>query len=453
MKEKYKNFARKIAGYLFMKHPILGVALVIIFVFLLGTVSAYFYLHSNPELSAQINNSSQETKNIYAVFLGEIYDKIQQNYWDKINDEQLSNLFKLGAEKLTGSPQILSSKDKKGIEAMAETIIKDMDVAKKKDFTTSLANIVLVNLNPFGRSALYTQKDEQSLKNNVQNVDPGADLYKTLGVEKNASQESITKAYEEKAATLEPKKEKSPEAAQELAAVDRAYEALKTPEQKAVYDQTGIEPTVVIKLLRPDILYMQIKRVSPQTFNEFQKAAAGADKGSVLNSIIIDLRGNIGGSIDLLQYFLGPFIGQNQYAYDFFHQGEYIPFKTQVGWLSSMVRYKKVVILTDNQTQSSAEVMAAAFKRYNVGIVVGTQTKGWGTVEKVFPIDQQIDPGEKYSIMLVHSLTLRDDNQPIEGKGVDPTISTTDPNWGKQLFEYFNYQPLVDAVRKVLKGN
>ncbi len=272
-------------------------------------------------------------------------------------------------------------------------------------------------------------------------------------LKKSAPQESITEAYEEKTAELEPKKETSPEAAQELAAVNRAYEALKTPEQKAVYDQTGIEPTVVTRLLRSDILYMQIKKVSPQTFDEFQKAAAGADKGDVLNSIIIDLRGNIGGSIDLLQYFLGPFIGQNQYAYDFFHQGEYTPFKTQIGWLNSMVRYKKVVILTDNQTQSSAEVMAAAFKRYNVGIVVGTQTKGWGTVESVFPIDQQIDSGEKYSALIVHSLTLRDDNQPIEGKGVDPTISIIDPNWGKQLFEYFNYKPLIVTVRKVLKGN
>ncbi len=336
---------------------------------------------------------------------------------------------------------------------MAKQIIKDMEVAKKKDFTANLANIVLVNLQPFGRSALYTQKEEQNLKNNVQNIDSNADLYKTLGVEKNASQESITKAYKEKVAELEPKKDKSPEASQELVAINRAYEALKTPEQKAVYDQTGIEPTVIAKLLRPEILYMRFKKISPQTFDEFQKAAAAFDKGNALNSIIIDLRGNIGGSIDLLQYFLGPFIGQNQYAYDFFHQGEYTPFKTQTGWLNSMIRYKKVVILTDNQTQSSAEVMAATFKKYNVGIVVGTQTKGWGTVEKVFPIDRQIDPQEKYSVLMVHSLTLRDDNQPIEGKGVDPTISITDPNWTKQLFEYFNYQPLIDAVKKVLKEN
>jgi len=90
-------------------------------------------------------------------------------------------------------------------------------------------------------------------------------------------------------------------------------------------------------------------------------------------------------------------------------------------------------------------------KKYNVGVLVGESTKGWGTVERVFPLKQQIDKSEKYSIFLVHSLTLKEDGEPIEGNGVEPVIKTADNNWKGQLESYFNYKPLVEAVDSVLK--
>jgi len=97
--------------------------------------------------------------------------------------------------------------------------------------------------------------------------------------------------------------------------------------------------------------------------------------------------------------------------------------------------------------------MAATFKKYHVGVLLGEHTKGWGTVERVFTIKNQIEPGQKYSMLLVHSLTLRDDNQPIEGKGVDPDINIKDPNWEKQLYEYFQYDELAAAIKEIYKSN
>jgi len=151
-----------------------------------------------------------------------------------------------------------------------------------------------------------------------------------------------------------------------------------------------------------------------------------------------------------LPYFLGPFIGPNSYGYEFFHQGEYTPYKTTTGWLPSLVKFNKVVILIDGESQSSAEVMAAAFKKYNVGVVVGTHTKGWGTIEQLMPIKTIIDPKETYSILMVHSLTIRDDGQPIESRGVDPTINIGDKDWTKQLLNRINYPTLVDVVRSLI---
>lgn len=412
----------------------------------LGVLVGYFYSSS---LTSKESVVAQPPKDPYVDFLSEIYDKVKENYWDKISDDQLTNIYKLGVEKLTGFPQNLKTKDKEGMRTMVIMAIKELEDNKKKELTVNLGSIVLANLNPFGRNGLYTSKDETALKNMVQNVNPEKDLYQNLGVSKEAPPEVIKEVYEKEVAKLSPLKETSPEAKKKLEEIDYAYKVLTEKDQKERYDKNGAEPTVFAKAITPEIYHIYIKRFSPVTFDEFQKAASGADQYPGLNTLILDLRGNIGGAIDLMPYFLGPFIGQNQYAYEFFHQGEYTPFKTQTGFLPSLVRFKKVVVLIDGNSQSTAELMASALKRYNVGVSVGTKTKGWGTIERVFDLKQQIDPKEKYSIFLVHTLTLRDDNKPVEGNGVEPTINITDKDWEKQLLEYFNYQPLVTAVKDV----
>jgi len=394
-------------------------------------------------------NAESRITDPYVVFIGEIYDTIKANYWEKITDENLSNIFELGAEKVSAKPQTLSPKNKSGIEKMVRGVIKEMPEDKKKEFIVALGNIVLVNLQPFGRSQLYSVKDETGLQNNLQNIDIGIDLYSVLGVDRNVSPEKAASAYNEKVAELETKKDQ-PNYPEKLSQLERAKDALTNETAKNAYDTTKAEPTVVGELIGSSILHLKIKRVSPTAFNELKQVTDSFDKGESLDSLIIDLRGNIGGSMDILPYLLGPFIGPNQYALELLHQGEYTPIKTVVGWLPGLVRYKKVVVLIDGQDQSSAEVIAAALKRYNVGVVVGSKTKGWGTVERVFDLETQIDKNEKYSVYLVHSLTIGDDGQPIEGNGISPVIDTGSDNWENQLMPYFNDPILVGAVKSVI---
>lgn len=431
-----------------LKSPLKAVGLMIfpILLFAAGALGGYFYSRQTTPPPAA---TTATPKDPYLDFLGEIYDKVKENYWDKITDDQLSNLYKLGIEKLTGFPQNLKTKDRDGVRVIVGLALKNLETDKKKRLTTDLAGIVLANLNPFGRNGLFTSKDETALKNTVQNVNPEKDLYQNLGVSKEASAEVIKETYEKQVMELTPLKESSPEAKKKLDEIDYAYSVLTEKERKERYDTNKAEPTVFTKVVTPEIFHIYIKRFSPVTFDEFQKAAESVDAYPKLNTLILDLRGNIGGAIDLMPYFLGPFIGQNQYAYEYFHQGEYTPFKTQTGYLPALVRFKKVVVLIDGNSQSTAELMASVLKRYNVGVIVGTKTKGWGTIERVFELKQQIDPAEKYSIYLVHTLTLRDDNKPVEGNGVEPTINITDKDWQTQLLTHFNYQPLVTAVTDI----
>jgi len=197
------------------------------------------------------------------------------------------------------------------------------------------------------------------------------------------------------------------------------------------------------------VLILQFKKFSPTSYDEFIKAFESY-KNDNLSALILDLRGNIGGSIDATPYFLGLFLGRNQYAFDFYHKGEYNPFRTPTEKLPALNKFRQMVILVDNQTQSSAEMLTASLKRYHMGVVLGVPTKGWGTVERVFPLDNQFEKGAKYSLFLVHSITLRDDNQPIEGRGVEPDINIKETNWQEKLNTYFRNQDLISAVRQLL---
>lgn len=420
-------------------------------IFLLGSLAGSYFFTSSPENKiANVQKQQEQNKNKYVEFSLEVFDKIKKNYWQKISDKDLSNLFKLAVEKITKKKQNLEVNNKEEIKTMLTKILGSMqDESKKKDFTAKLAAIVLYNLQPNGRNQLFTTQKEKELKNMVENRDTKTNLYDVLGVGKDATVEQVKKAYEEKVDEI--KGDNSPEAKQKLAKLERAYETLANKENKKRYDQSGVEPTVIAKLLTPNIAYIQIKRMSPATIAEFQKAADSIKDKPGRDALILDLRGNIGGAIDILPYLLGPFIGENQYAYEFFHQDEYTPYKTKTGWLSSLVKYKKVVILIDGETQSSGEVMASVLKKYNVGVLVGTKTKGWGTIETLVKLNNQIDENETYSMLIVHSLTLRDDNQPIEGRGVEPVVDINNPNWDEELYSYFNDLELVKAVKKLYK--
>lgn len=399
-------------------------------------------------LAALLESEKTKVSDKWQDFTAEVYDIIKENYFEKATDEALSNLFRLAAEKTAGKPVAMSPLDKNGVEKMISEQISGMAEDKKKEFVLNTAIVVLYNLQPAGRNGILSQKQEKEMRDIVNNIDRSRDLYELVGIPKNANKETIEKKYNEKVAEL--LKVTSTETAKILEQVRYAYNVLSDENNKKTYDDIGAEPTVFTKEISPTVYYVYLSKVSPTSYDELVAKLNQLEKKEY-DSLVFDLRGNIGGSVDLLQYFMGLFIGQGQYAYDFFHQGDYKPFKTLVTKHPQIGRFKNIAILTDKETQSSAELMVAIFKRYNVGTVIGIATRGWGTIENTFPIKTQLVSDEKYTLLLVHSITLRDDNQPIEGRGVEPNISTEDKDWKNQVDEKFGISsPIAKAIKSSL---
>jgi len=66
-----------------------------------------------------------------------------------------------------------------------------------------------------------------------------SDLYKALGVERNASQDEIKKSYRKLARELHPDVNPDPKVQDRFKEITAAYEILSDPEKRSNYDRGG----------------------------------------------------------------------------------------------------------------------------------------------------------------------------------------------------------------------
>ncbi|TAJ15914.1 hypothetical protein EPO56_00450 [Patescibacteria group bacterium] len=418
------------------------VALVVIVVLLLGGG----YVLWNTKSVESVTYQTPEEKDVYVRFDMEVFDTIEKNFWMKPEDLKTPELFRLSLEKAGNTKAVLATPDREGTARMLGEAFKNATSSEaRKNLALNIAAVVLYNLPPAGRNGILSKTEEVALRQNVSNIDSSKDLYQNLGLQKGASAEAVAAAYKEKVSTLTGTT--TDEGKQALMEAEYANKVLAQNTSKQLYDQSGIEPTLVSKVFGTT-LYVHMSKISPTTLQEFAIAVDSASSTPNLSSLVIDVRGNIGGALDFLPTFYGLFVGANQYVFDLFQQGNYEVIRSPQGAFEPLARYKEIAILTDEQTQSTAELMTATFKKFNRAHSVGTKTRGWGTVENTYPISSEIDPNTSYALLLVNSLTLREDNQPIEGRGVDPDIDTSVKGWESKLGSFFSSPSLIKVVKE-----
>ena len=408
--------------------------------FFFGIVVAFPVAFNLGEKRERNKNASQ--KSISEQFLEQSWEIIEGNYWKKLSEKELSQLFLRGGEKTLRKEISVKSYNKGEVLGKLSKEADKLPQKEREKFLENLLTIILANLEPFGRNHLYTKEKEKNLAKEVNNVTK-SNYYQMLGVSQKATLKEIKNAFQ--------KKEKEAKTENEKENLEKAYQTLANSETRKRYDLAAISSSVFYKLINPQTLYLKITRITPYTLEDLNNAAQKF-QGEEPHALIIDLRNNIGGSFDSLPYLLGPFIGKGQPAFQIFHQGKAITYTTKTSFLPSLFQYKQVVVLVNRNTQSSAEVLASVLKKYNVGVLLGEKTRGWGTVERVFPLSVQINSSKNYALFLVHSLTLREDGKPIEGNGIEPLVQLKSKNWQKKIAKYFNNKELIRALEKVIKN-
>jgi carboxyl-terminal processing protease len=132
-------------------------------------------------------------------------------------------------------------------------------------------------------------------------------------------------------------------------------------------------PTVSAKLLDGDIAYVQLPGFYPGAADVVLQAIPTLATGVKLRGLILDLRGNGGGSPDEVSTLLGVFIHGAAYAYDCDVQGSCAATYTDS---SVPLLHLRLVVLTDRNCASACDAFSGAVKDLRLGTLVGTRTSG-----------------------------------------------------------------------------
>jgi len=107
-----------------------------------------------------------------------------------------------------------------------------------------------------------------------------------------------------------------------------------------------------------------------------------------IDGLVLDLRGNRGGSLDEAIKLTGLFIPSGPVVQIKDHQGE-ITFKDSPN--AKPVYDGPMVVLVDKESASASEILAAALQDYRRALIVGDQsTFGKGTVQTILPVDRHM---------------------------------------------------------------
>jgi carboxyl-terminal processing protease len=119
---------------------------------------------------------------------------------------------------------------------------------------------------------------------------------------------------------------------------------------------------------------------------DVRRAIEGLPAG--VDAVVIDLRGNGGGSLDESIALTGLFIDQGPVVQTRTHRGEIEVYQDEqagVAWDGPLM------VLTDTHSASASEIFASAIQDYGRGLVIGAATThGKGTVQNVYDLSRQL---------------------------------------------------------------
>ena len=180
-----------------------------------------------------------------------------------------------------------------------------------------------------------------------------------------------------------------------------------------------VSKTVDEKVLDDNIGYIKITSFTEHTNKEFETALKTL-KQSDINGLILDLRDNPGGLLNVCKDIADSLIGEGTIVYTKDNKGNTEYLKSDKEKLGL-----PIVVLTNEGSASASEILTGAIIDNKAGISVGTTTFGKGLVQSV----RELKDGTGFKLTTAQYFTPNGDY--INGKGIKPTIEEKDEE--KQL--------------------
>ncbi len=131
----------------------------------------------------------------------------------------------------------------------------------------------------------------------------------------------------------------------------------------------------------PEIGYIKLNRFSRTSMDEFRKAI-GELRDEGMKSLILDLRGNSGGYLDVAIDLSDEFLGPGKLV--LYTEGVSSPKRKYKSSFRGEFEEGKLVILIDEGSASASEIVAGAIQDWDRGIIVGRRSFGKGLVQRPY---------------------------------------------------------------------
>jgi carboxyl-terminal processing protease len=136
-------------------------------------------------------------------------------------------------------------------------------------------------------------------------------------------------------------------------------------------------------VIRDDIGYLRIITFNQNTIDELDEALKSQEIAQT-KSLILDLRNNPGGLLDVAVPVANRFISEGLIVYTKGRSGQEIRFKaTKDGTFPDC----PLVVLINRGSASASEIVAGAIQDSKRGIILGTKSFGKGSVQTVLPLE------------------------------------------------------------------
>ncbi len=170
-------------------------------------------------------------------------------------------------------------------------------------------------------------------------------------------------------------------------------------------------PTVKYEMLENDIGYIQITEFDEVTTDQFTEALA-VIKGSGAKGLVLDLRGNPGGSLNVVVDIARQILPKGLIVYTEDKYGERDEYTCDGRNELDM----PLAVLVNGNSASASEILAGAIKDYHKGTLVGTTTFGKGIVQRVLPLT------DGTALKLTISAYYTPNGNNIHGVGIEPDV-------------------------------
>lgn len=170
-------------------------------------------------------------------------------------------------------------------------------------------------------------------------------------------------------------------------------------------------PTVEYEMKENNIAYIAISEFDVVTVDQFAEALAEA-KADNMESLIIDLRSNPGGSLKSVVDIAGMILPAGRVVYTEDKYGK----KTEYMSDGKHELDVPMVVLVNKNSASASEILSGAIKDYKKGTLMGTTTYGKGIVQQLFTLTD----GSAVKLTVSHYYTPNGND--IHKKGIEPDV-------------------------------